>query len=482
MAGIGFELKKIYREESIVGNIAGAAYSILVTVGPTIIVMLALLTIYLLLGYGKVPYGERELLSSTILYIFIGAVVLTAPINAVFSRYLADRIFAEEFQSILPSYYTGLAIVCTLATLVSAPVCYRLIVVGGVEPVFVLFAYIFWMSEMILYFSMTYLYATKDYRFISTSFIVGMIVALAISFGLYEFAGQLVSNSIITGFAIGTLLIAVLNGTYIRYYFRNHNKNYTQCLTYFGKYKLVFGANLLYFLGLYIHNFIYWMSKDRLVVAKTFVTMQSYDMATCLALITNLSILIIFTVLAETKFHDKFQKFVAAINGATLATIEKEKSGLFRLLMKQITQVFAIQTVITATIYLAFEIFLPSLGIAGMIMEIYPALAVAFLAIFLMYCNIVYFYYFDDNVGAFWSSLIFFLCTAAGTWVAKDYAVAYYGMGALFGGVVGWTFTYFRIRYMEKHFEAHVFCSQIITTKRTGVKAESIVYQKENKK
>ena len=42
MAGIGFELKRIFKQEGLSSIIAGAAYSTLVVIGPTIMVMLTL--------------------------------------------------------------------------------------------------------------------------------------------------------------------------------------------------------------------------------------------------------------------------------------------------------------------------------------------------------------------------------------------------------------------------------------------------------
>ena len=53
-------------------------------------------------------------------------------------------------------------------------------------------------------------------------------------------------------------------------------------------------------LGLYVHNFIFWTTDMRLYVANTFYTHQVYDMATCLAMFTNISTMVIFTVMAET--------------------------------------------------------------------------------------------------------------------------------------------------------------------------------------
>lgn len=479
MAGIGFELKKIYKEESVGRNILGAMYSTLVTVGPTIIVISAILIMYLILEYSDVGYYRRELLSSSILYVFIFAVILTAPFNAVYSRYLADKIYCERLEDVLPSYFTGITILSVAGTIIAIPVMLSLYFRGGIDVFYIGATYVMWISELFLYFGMTYLYATKDYKIIALSFITGMGITLISALVMHYIIGIETTRSILYGLAIGTFLAACMNGAYIIYFFRNHSKNYFESISYIKKFFPIFLANLFYFTGLYVHNFVFWNVPGRIVVANTYISMQPYDMATCLALFTNISTIIIFTVLAETKFHEKFQNYTAAVNGGTLKRIKKEKEAMFYLLMKQISQIFGIQLIITILFYLVIKIFAPSFGFGGMTLEIYPALAVTYLVIFLMYGNMVYLFYFNDNRGALYTGLIFVVCSLLGAWISKDFSVQYYGIGALVGSVIGWTFTFFRIRYIEKHFEEHIFCNQkIVAMRQVSGRSRDIIYKK----
>ena len=78
MAGIGFELKKIYRKEGIARSAVGIMYSTLVTIGPMVLVVGAIMLMYLLLGISDVNYADRELLSTTILYTFTFSIILTS--------------------------------------------------------------------------------------------------------------------------------------------------------------------------------------------------------------------------------------------------------------------------------------------------------------------------------------------------------------------------------------------------------------------
>ena len=482
MAGIGFALKRIFKKDSLISVLSGAAYSTVVVIGPTIIVMCTLLALYGALGYMDIIYTDRELLSSSILYVFIFALLITAPINAVMSRYIADRIFEEAYEDILPSFYTGLAISEFLGAIVGIPFAIRLVVVGKVEVLFVVITYLFFMELITVFYSLTYLTATKDYKIIAVDFLIGMLVAFLFAYMANKVFDCQLIYAVLGGMCLGFFVIAVLQIAYIRHYFVISNNNYRGCLSYFGNLKRLFFGTLLYTLGIYVHNFIFWGVSGHLVIAESYYSYQSYDMAACLAMFTNISAMVIFTVMAETKFHDIYQSYNEAIIGASLKDIEITKKNMFHLLIQQIGYVVRVQAIISVIIFLLIIIFLPDYGFSGLEMTIYPALAAAFFGIFTMYCNIIFLYYFNDSTGTFFTGLIFFLGTLIGSLAATRFEPQFYGTGALFGSLLGWTFSYFRIRYLEKHFDYHIMCSMHVIKAKHTKKPDSVVYRRDGEK
>ena len=81
-----------------------------------------------------------------------------------------------------------------------------------------------------------------------------------------------------------------------------------------------------YILGMYIHNFVFWTTDMRIVVVKSFVCNQPYDMATCLAMFTNISATIIFITRVEMYFHDKYKNYSESVIGGRGADIDIAKS------------------------------------------------------------------------------------------------------------------------------------------------------------
>lgn len=480
MAGIGFELKKIYRKEGIARSAMGVVYSTLVTIGPMVFVICSILFLYFFLGMSDIDYARRELLSSTILYTFIFSVILTAPFYVTFSRYLADKFYLEKYDGILDSYYAGITILTAIATAVFLPVAGSLHGKGGVDYRFIFAAYVQWISLVILFFSITYLHATKDYKMIALFFVIGMVTGILLAVFFFRVAGQEVIHAILFGLSIGFFLTSVLVFTYIKRYFRGRGGKYRESIAYLWRFKRLLLANLFYILGLYVHNFVFWGASGRTIVAETFTIHQAYDMASCLAMFTNIFVMVSFTVVVETRFHNAYKEYMEGVIGGTYKRIEVSKKKLFRTLTQQIGQIFGTQTAITSVIFLVMAFFGTSVGVNSLTLAIYPVLTVAFLGVFMMYGNLVYLYYFSDMTGAVLTGGLFFAVTLAGSLVSRHLPAAFWGIGVFAGMLVGWTYSYFRIRWMERNLETFIFCDyKVVDTMKASHKGK-VVYSNQN--
>lgn len=478
MAGIGFELRKIYRKKHIYSLLQGIGYSSVVTIGPTIITIGVIVIMYRLLGVLDVRYADRELLSSTMLYAFIFPLIVTTPFNAVMSRYIADKIFENKMADILPSYYTGLILSVLIQGMISIPFYIRLYLVSGLGAFFVFSSYCLAMVIVIIFYSMIYLTATKDYRIITSQFLIGMVLAATLGYLFVKILDFEIIPGALYALTIGFFYIAVGEFAYIKKYFTENSGNYKESLTYFLRFKKLYLSGLFYILGLYCHNFIFWNSDLSIIVAKSYISAPSYDMATYLGMLTNISAMVIFIVMVETGFHERYKTFSEAIIHSTLRDIEKAKNDMFRLLIQQMTYVAQVQAIITSIIFLLVIIFLPSMGFSGLIMNLYPAMAVGYFCIFIMYCNIIFLYYFSDMTGAFLTSFLFFIGVLTGSLISMHFSIRFYGMGTVLGGFIGWTFSFFRIKYLEKNLFIHIYHNgSIIDTKKADMPSQ-IVYSK----
>lgn len=478
MAGVGVRLNKIFQKNTLTADITGFAYSALITVAPMFVVILNLVLMGQVLGFSRTGYAQRELFSCTILYTFIFALLTAAPFNGVLSRYMSDVIYEERYEDILPCYYVGMLMNLGFSCAVGIPFCLWEHLVGGVSVAYVFTGFWGYISLVLVFYSMIYLSICKDYQRISLYFIGGMAAAFLLSLLLHFVLGMAVTESMLASLAAGFFVTAVLEYALIRRYFADNSGQYRPVLRYFRKYWQLVPANLLYILGLYIHNFVFWTTDMRMTVAKSFVCAQPYDMASCLAMFTNISATVIFIARVEMHFHDKYKLYSEAVTGGRGADIQNTKRRMFRELSGELMTLARIQFIISIVVYLGFVVILPQRGISGLTMMIYPLLAAGYFILFLMYSSIIFLYYFNDLTGALITAAIFCGVTFVGSLAAIRLPEVWYGIGVTAGAFAGWCTAYIRLAWIEKHMDAHIFCRGELIPRGKGPRPSGRVYKR----
>lgn len=478
MAGIGLKLNRIFRKNTITSYLAGFVYSSVSTVAPMLVVILNILLMEHFLGFEQLGFVERELFTCTVLYIFIFALLTSAPFNSVLSKYLSDVIFEERYEDVRPCFFLGLFMNLLLSSLVAIPFCLWEHFVGKVDVFYTFTGYCGYICLVLIFYGMVYLNISKDYQKISLFFFIGMLWAFLFALFLRFVAQWGIRESMLVALTSGFFLTAFLQFSIVKGYFVKTSNRYKPVLRYFVRYWKLVGANFFYILGLYIHNFVFWTTDMKLVVAKTFICNQPYDMASCLAMFTNISATIIFISRIEMQFHDKYKAYSEAVIGAKGADIKSAKKEMFRQLSAELMNLVRIQFIITTVLYLLVMVLFPKFGISNLTLTIYPCLAAGYFILFLMYSEIIFLYYFNDLTGAVLTSLVFCMVTFLGSIVATHLPELWYGIGVVFGAFSGWTFAYFRLRYMERHLDAHIFCTGSLLKPGMGTKPPSEVFSR----
>ncbi len=476
MAGIGVRLNKIYNKNTITTNVFGFGYSTVITVAPIFLVIMAIMIMQYLLGFSKLGYLTRELYASTVLYIFIFGLLTSSPFNAVLSKYMSDVIYWETYEDIMPCFHVGLVMNVILSSAVGIPFIIREYFVGQVPLYYVLTGYAGYMALMFVFYSMLYLSICKDYKKISYYFLLGMTVTVLLSLLLVKVFNFECTYGMLVSLDVGFILIGVLEFAKIRSYFRENSGKYMEVLRYFKKYWQLVVINFLYTLGLYIHNFVFWTTDMHIIVVKCFVSMMSYDMATCLAMFTNISATVIFISRVEMFFHERYKRYSEAVIGGRKMDIEESKRRMFGQLSEELLNLVRIQFIVSVVVFLLAIIFLPRFGLAGLVMQIYPCLAAGYFILFVMYAEIIFLYYYNDYDGALITALVFCVATLIGAWFSTFLKPIWFGLGLVFGSMVGFVCAYLRLRHIEKNLDIHVFCKGNLMKKGEGRKPSNLVY------
>ena len=483
MAGIGVKLNRIYHKNTITTNIVGFFYSTVVTIAPVLVVIINLMLMQKVLKFNTVRYIERELFSCTVLYVFIFSLLTTSPFNAVLSRYLSDVIFEERYEEVQPCHRVGLLVNICFSCLFAIPFCFWEHLVGGVAIYYVFTGYCCFVSLVSVFYNMLYLSICKEYRLISLYFLIGMVLAFVLAVFLRYVCKVSIGYSMLLGLAVGFFLTAVLEWAKIRQFFPDNSEEYRRVFQYFRRYWHLILINFLYTLGLFIHNFVFWGTDMAMHLVRSFVCNQPYDMATCLAMFTNISASVIFISRVEMYFHERYRAYADAVFGGRGIDIRNTRRRMFRQLGSELMTLVRLQFIVSVFIFLIFIIFLPGMGYAGIVMRIYPMVAAGYFILFLMYAEIIFLYYFEDLKGALITAISFCAGTFLASLIAVRLSSILYGIGIWTGSMIGFSVAYMRLQWLEKNLDEHMFCRGNIMKQAKGIKPSPKVFDlREQKK
>ena len=175
MAGIGFELKKVFAKKGFLNSIKGYGYAAVVSTGPMLLGILLLLGIMGLCMLMDVDIHLRELFISMITYTMLASTLVTAVFSQVVTRFIADMLFAEDHEAILPAFWGSISVTLALGSLIYG----SYLIISGASFLQGFLCYMLLGELIIVWNAMNFLSALKDYKSIFLSFFAGIAISLS---------------------------------------------------------------------------------------------------------------------------------------------------------------------------------------------------------------------------------------------------------------------------------------------------------------
>jgi uncharacterized membrane protein len=305
---------------------------------------------------------------------------------------------------------------------------------------------------------MFFISALKEYLKITAAFFVGVLLGGLTFYLLYQFTDLNVLIAILISMIVVFTVINLLLIYLVLTFFNHTNRNYFAFLSYYKKYPYLFLSGLFYIVTLYIPNILYWIYSDIAIQVSIFRVAPSYDMALFLAILVNLSTPVIFVVKVETKFFEKYQKYVGSLINGTYGIIEKYRKIMLKTMDIELFYIYEVQLIITIILTCAGILILPMLGFGGMVLNYFLLLSIGVYCTYLMYFTVIFLYYFDDQFGSFITTFTFFVTTVLASIAALQLGVSYYPAALFVGGIVSWIVGFFRLRTFMKTINARLYC------------------------
>lgn len=457
MAGIGFELKKIYGRKTLAANVWGTIYATMTTIGPTVLSALLILVLKILLDRAGLTLLEERFYVASTVYTFVIATLSAVLFAAPVSRYISDCIFLGKESDICPSAFGVLTLSTVVSGIIMLLLCMGMYYQDKVPMIFLVSYYFMGVLVTDVYSMMIYASALKHYKALTFSFFFGALLAVGVwSFCTRQFAIDKVTSTIIALACCYFVILFALVFQCIRAFGMPQGR-YFSFLPYFRRYPKLAVGSFAYTLGLNCPTIIYWFLSSMAEQVSIFRTFPAYDFALFIAVFVNMPSLVIFVVKVETAFYEKYTIYVSALNNGTLDLIQKERGVMGRTLRHQLFFVYEIQLIITVVLVCLVSVFFPYLNASTYMLRMFVILSLGVYTVFCMYFTIIVFYYFSDYGGACISSLVFLAVTVLGATVAVLWN-DFYPLPLLVSGLCGWIVSFLLLRRRMEKLDSFLMC------------------------
>jgi len=430
MAGIGFVLRKLSKQDNLLGTVQAYMISALVSTGPWLFTILALGSINALSG----RFGSQAVLvefRTVIIYNFAFSLVLTAPIYMVVTRYLADSIYHQDVSG-TPGLLIGSLILLYIIELPLA--CFFYLGYANLSLGLALSAIVNFLLISAVWLVSIFLTALKNYRTVTQAFGFGMLVTV-ISAGFL--IGSFGSIGILNSFSLGlSVILALLFARILSEYPYPFQKPFA-FLSYFTKYWEIAVSGFVYNVAIWVDKWIMWFSPNADMPASGLITYADYDSAMFLAYLTVVPSMAMFIMSVETHFYERYLKFYRDIQQmATFQQIQQNWKEIVLSILRSSRGLMVLQGSICVIVILISSRIFDLLQINYMQLGIFRfgVLATMF-QVFSLFILIIL-SYFDHRKATLLIQLIFLVTNVAFTLLSIKLGFKYYGYGYFLASLV----------------------------------------------
>ena len=459
MAGVGFELKKLFTARTAAGHIKAYTYSAIITTGPFALLTGMVLALQFLFGCYEVAAEDSRIFVAAVVYAFVFSQILSSGFTLVMTRYLADSLSIGRYQDITASLF-GLGAILTTIGGVAAGVFF------WDKPLPLMtkwLAYLFFAQLLLVWTESVYLTAVKKYKRLLLSYLAGVVVSILLAWWFLDASWLPAEQAGLLAMDIGMGLIALLFLLHITAYFGlpSAGMNFA-FLSYFERHWRLFLIALSYTLGLFLPNILIWQGPHGVEVAGTFRYDPVYDIVTFYAFLSILPLMMMFVVSVETNFYERYAMYFSHITRkGNFREIDDARKDLLHTLWFELYHIIEFQLVFTLIFLALGSYVLAGAGITYSQVNMYDV--ILFGAFFtgllqLIYILLIYFDYQRDVLlvaGVFFiSNLVLGL---AGLLVLGEKS---YGFTFFLSAVISFLTGFARLNHFSKRINYLVFCSQ----------------------
>ena len=426
MAGIGFELRKILKKDRLLSLAKVYGYSAMLSSGPWVISIVAILLVGFinLANYGSNSDVYRFQVIITYAIALASSLVITGILQLPFTRYVADLIFNNREDEILPSYYGAILISWILGIPFIVP--FYLWIFEGQSMVFIAGAIATFLVLCGVWISSILAASLKYYHGVVWAYFASYLLIVISSI----FFGDSIEKLIYIFFLGNSVLFVILMILIIKSY----NSSIFLKPDFFlapNFYWTLAIAGLTYNLGTWVDKVIFWYhpATGYEIIGRLHASIV-YDMPIFLAYLSILPGMAVFFYRLEADFAEKYDLYYDAVRGGgTLGTIREYKDEMVGVIRHAIHEIIVVQGVIDIILFLTAPKVFSILNIPQLYLGLLFVLTIGAMLQLLFMSILAILYYLDRKKVAMWLCISFFILNTVLTFISIEIGPAMFGYG-----------------------------------------------------
>jgi polysaccharide biosynthesis protein PelG len=453
MAGIGFQLKRLLRDNSFLGFLRAYSYAGILTSGPW---LLAVIAIIIISGIKRLfPDYATEItqFQVSITYLMAASLCFSGLLQFSFTRYISDLIFTHNKERIIPNFCAALCLMLATSGIVGIaldyffftgqPIIYQFLLVSC----FVIFCANWFCSSL--------LSGLRIYNAILSVFFLGYLATVIFCYVLFPMG--------LTGLMLGlfmgqTLLLVGMIFVVFQYEHSHEIMDFD-----FIKPKRMFASlmfvGLFYNMAVWADKVVFWFSPSTGIhILGPLYACPIYDFPIFTAYLTMIPGMAVFLFRLETDFVEHYDTYYHQIlNGGTIQAILASRQQMVTAAYSGLLEIAKVQGFMIVLVFLAGQRLLVLAGMSPFYIHLLniATVAAALQVIFLGILNVLF--YLDKRRQAVVLTLLFLLLNIAFTLISIHLGVHYYGYGLAISLLISNAAAFLMLDYDFRHLEYTTF-------------------------
>lgn len=424
MAGIGLELQRMLRKETLGAAAQTYTYAGLVGSGPWVISIFAILLIGMYSAAGTAQSLVIEQFQVSVSYLMAGSLILTSPLQMVFVRFAADRMFEGRRDAVLPNLIGALGLTILISGLLGSailaswfdgPFTFRLCMLIS----FIVLSCI-WVLQI-------FASAVTSPSAVVLVFAAGYAITVGAAFWLRRFGLE----GLLIGFVGGqTFMLFTLLALVVREFPARRLVSFS-FLTRSQVFPSLALTGLCYNLGVWADKFIFWGDPmTGVVVNAPLRASPIYDLPIFLAYLSIIPGMSVFFVRMETDVAHYCEAYYRTVTqGGTYEAITAASRKLAAFVTLSLRELVKVQLVTTLVLLLYADNILRWFGMSPLYRPLFSIDLIAVFIQLIVLAMLSILFYLDRRRSAFLLCLTFFAANTGFSILSLHAGPLFYGYG-----------------------------------------------------